>query len=193
MERSAAQSVHFHSLQEPRSMRWTRRAATMALAGALATAVLPARAAGALGVEESLALPVPPAKVWAVIGDFGALGWHPVVAATRITQGQAMKRGAVRDITTKDGAHIVEALDAFDASGRTMTYHFVQAPLPVQNYVSTLKVVADGQGSRIVWSSRFDRDPAAADVDDEKARTIVRGIYQAGFDGLRKHFSGSAS
>lgn len=190
MERRPAKSAHFTGQCR---MRWNRRAATVALAGALLAAMLPARAAGALGVEETLTLAVPPAQVWALIGDFGALGWHPVVAATRITQGRPTQRGAVRDITTQDGAHIVEALEAFDAAGHAMTYRFVQAPLPVQNYVSTLKVVADGAGSRVVWSSRFDRDPAAADIDDEKARGIIRGIYQAGFDGLRRHFGGSAS
>lgn len=189
MARRNLQSNRFDSSPTP---PWTRRAAAAAMV-VLAAAAWPARAAGGLAVEETLSLPVAPAKVWAVIGDFGAPGWHPVVAATQITQGTAARPGAVRDITTQDGAHIVEALDAYDARAHAMTYHFVQAPLPVKNYVSTLKVVSEGHGSRIVWSSRFDRDTAAADVDDEKARTLIRGIYQAGFDGLRKRFGGGAS
>lgn len=163
---------------------------TAAMTASLATAS-PAQAAGNLQVEEAVSLPVAPSRVWAVVGDFGSLGWHPVVATTVVAKARPDQAGAERTITTKDGATIVEALDTYQAGQRAMSYHVVQWPLPVTHYESTLKVVAEGQGSRVVWSGRFDRDPAAAGVDDEQARRIVQGIYQAGFDGLRQHFAPS--
>lgn len=125
----------------------------------------------------------PPAAVWKVVGGYGALQeWHPAVAAAEISKGKDNARGAVRTITTKDGAKIVEELLAYDDKGRSMRYRIVESPLPVKDYVSTLAVKAEGKGSRIVWKSEFQR---AGEVDDAKAKEIVAGIYRAGFDGAR--------
>ena len=53
------------------------------------------------------------------------------------------------------------------------------------NYTATLRVRDDGHGNALVdWSSEF--EPAgAAEADAVKA---VQGIYQAGFDSLKKMF-----
>jgi len=156
---------------------------------ALATGVFaaaPAVAAPKLNVMESARFAAPVDKVWGVIGSFDGLSkWHPVVASTEITKGSNNAAGAVRTITTKDGAKLVEELLAHDAKKHSMRYRVVEWPLPVTDYVSTLRVVADGSGSRVVWSSSFLRAKSAADVDDKKAREIIAGIYTAGFDGLR--------
>ena len=139
-----------------------------------------------LAVKETAVVAASPDKVWAVLGKFSGLpGWHPAVAATDIVRGVDNERGAVRSVTTRDGARIVEELLAYDAGKHSMTYRIDASPLPVTDYVSTLAVVPSGKGSRITWQSRFKRDPAAADVDDAKAKAIVAGIYKSGFDGLR--------
>lgn len=152
---------------------------------ATAFAISGAQAAD-LAVTETASVAASPDKVWAVLGNFSGLpGWHPAVAATDIVKGVDNHQGAVRSITTKDGARIVEELLAYNAGEHNMTYRINASPLPVTDYISTLAVTPSGKGSTITWKSQFNRDPAAKDVDDAKARDIVVGIYKSGFDGLR--------
>lgn len=139
-----------------------------------------------LAVKETASVAASPDKVWAVLGNFSGLpGWHPAVAATDIIKGVDNHKGAVRSVTTKDGALIVEELLTYNASKHNMTYRINASPLPVTDYISTLVVTPSGKGSTITWKSQFKRDPAAKDVDDAKAKDIVAGIYKSGFDGLR--------
>jgi mxaD protein len=162
--------------------RLTVAAAALALLG-----LLPASGAlaASLHVEESTTVAAAPAAVWKIVGSFSGLaGWHPVVAETMLIDGKNNKPGAIRSIKTKDGAIIIEDLQAYDAAKRSMRYHIMESPLPVKNYVSTLSVERNGKGSRIVWKSDFDAVRSAT-VDDAKAQEIVAGIYKAGFDGLR--------
>lgn len=161
------------------------RASRLTVCVAAALAISGAQAAD-LVVKETASVAASPDKVWAVLGNFSGLpGWHPAVAATDIVKGVDNLQGAVRSITTKDGALIVEELLAYDAGQHNMTYRINASPLPVTDYISTLAVTPSGKGSTITWESQFNRDPAAKDVDDAKARDIVAGIYKAGFDGLR--------
>jgi mxaD protein len=153
----------------------------------LALAPLCAQAAP-LAVAESVELAATPAQVWAQVGNFGSLAWHPVVAQTAITQGKNNVPGVLRTVTVKDGAHIVESLASREASQHTLTYRIVSAPLPVVNYESTLSVTPSGTGSRVVWGSTFERAPQAEGVDDTKAQEIIRGIYRAGLDQLVQQF-----
>lgn len=144
--------------------------------------------AQAAKVSESILLNASPAAVWQLSGDFdGLAAWHPAVAKVELSKGKNNVVGAVREITTKDGAKIVETLLSHNAKGHSMKYRIDQSPLPVEGYVSVFKVKAEGKGSRITWSSSF-KVPAAAKKDgitDAKAQEIVAGIYTAGFDGLK--------
>ncbi len=159
-----------------------------ALALGLALTALGASAAPSLSVSESVDLPAQPAEVWRTVGRFDSLAWHPVVADTLLQSGDAGHAGAVRTVVTKDGARIVESLERLDAAQHQMVYRIQASPLPVTGYESTLKVLPRGKGSRVVWSSTFQRDAKAEGVTDDKAREIVSGIYKAGFDGLKAKF-----
>lgn len=142
-----------------------------------------AMAAPALKVEESATLASPPAAIWKVIGDYAGLHeWHPAIASTKINKGKNNVHGAVRSLTTKDGARIVEELLAYDGKGHSMRYRFLESPMPITDYVSTLAVKPDGKGSRIVWTGEFNR---TGEIDDAKAKEIFVGIYRAGFEGVR--------
>lgn len=146
-----------------------------------------------LQVEEQIQVAVPAAKTWAAVGRFGDLGWHPVVASTEITRGKDERKGAVRTLTTQDGAKIVETLLQRSDSRRTLKYHIVSSPLPVDDYVSTLKVLeTKGGGSTIVWSSQFRRkdEKPAEGADDAGARKVVAGIYTAGLENVKKKLEG---
>lgn len=142
-----------------------------------------------LRVEERIQVAASPAKVWAVVGHFGDLNWHPVIASTEITKGKDGLKGAERTLTAKDGAKFVEELLMRSDSEQSIKYRFVSAPLPVSDYVATLKVskAKDG-GSTIVWSSQFRRkDEKPADgADDAGVRKIVSGIYTSGLGSLKQ-------
>ena len=163
----------------------TRNFALRSLAAGLAlAAVVPcALAAGpALSITEKADLAVPPAKAWDAIRDFGAWQtWHPVLASDEITKGKDNTKGAVRVLTTKDGGKITEELTAYSAAGMTYTYRIIDSPLPVKNYVSTLKVAKTKTGSTVTWSGKFDAKDGTADDDAKKAMT---GVYRAGLDNL---------
>lgn len=162
-------------------VRASRLGACLGVAFTVSSAV-----AADLAVKEIARVAATPDKVWAVLGQFSGLpGWHPAVAATDIVKGTDNHDGAVRSVTTKDGALIVEELLAYNAGKHSMTYRITASPLPVTDYVSTLAVAPSGKGSVITWESKFNRDSSAKDVDDAKAREIVAGIYKSGFDGLR--------
>lgn len=141
--------------------------------------------AGELQVSVSQTLSASPEEVWQQIGRFGQLGWHPAVATT-VVRGDPERNGAVREITTVDGAVLVEKLLAHDARQHSLRYRIEHSPLPVTGYVSTLKVLPGPfGGSKVVWSSHFRR---TASVDDAGAQQAVAGIYRAGMQALVRTF-----
>lgn len=152
------------------------------MAAGAAAVVLFVSAAEAASVSQKLELAAAPDKVWAAIGDFCSIAsWHPVVAKCEETEVDGKK---VRTLTTGDGAVLVEPLENWDDAGMAYTYRIQSSPLPVDNYVSTIKVWPAGEASTVEWSSTF--DPKGASEED--AVKVITTIYQAGFEGLKKKF-----
>ena len=81
---------------------------------------------------------------------------------------------------------IVERLEGKDDKKRTYSYSILAGPLPVAGYKATLHVEenTDGKSCTVDWSSSF--EPAGA--SDPEAVKVIRGIYEAGFENLRKMF-----
>jgi Polyketide cyclase / dehydrase and lipid transport len=137
-------------------------------------------------VSLSTKLPVPARTVWDTVGGFNNLAkWHPAVARS-----DEAKKGTetVRTLTLHGGGTIVERLDSKDDKSRSYTYSILEGPLPVRKYHATLKVSenTDGTGCTFEWASEF--EPSGAPASD--AEKVIRGIYEAGFDSLRKMFGG---
>jgi uncharacterized protein YndB with AHSA1/START domain len=135
-------------------------------------------------VSLSTTLPVPARTVWDAIGGFNSLAkWHPAVARS-----EESKEGTVtvRRLTLHGGGSIVERLDAKDDRKRTYTYSILEGPLPVAGYTATLHVEEDkdGKSCTVQWSSAF--EPAGA--SEPEAVKVIRGIYEAGFENLRRMF-----
>ena len=135
-------------------------------------------------VSMSTTLPVPARTVWDAIGGFNSLAkWHPAVAKS-----EEEKEGTatVRRLTLHGGGTIVERLDAKDDRQRTYTYSILEGPLPVAGYTAKLHVAEtnDGRSCTVEWSSAF--EPSGA--SEPEAVKVIRGIYEAGFDSLRKMF-----
>jgi hypothetical protein len=69
----------------------------------------------------------------------------------------------------------------WDKAGHSYTYRIVTSPLPVKRYISTIKVVADGSGSDIIWTGKYKAVKGTSDAD---AKKTIDGIYKAGADAL---------
>jgi hypothetical protein len=131
----------------------------------------------------SVELHVPANEVWKLIGGFGALpDWLPGIPRSELGEG-----GRTRRLTIPDGSTIVERLMAFDEWARSYTYHIVQAPFPVTDYYSTLKVTETqgGKGSHVEWSGEF----TPKGVSDPEASRIFQEIYDHGLKTLAGHFA----
>ncbi|HYH40152.1 MAG TPA: SRPBCC family protein [Azospirillum sp.] len=166
-----------------------RRIVGAALAvAALAAVSLPAGAQAAgkkVKVVESVTVDAPPSKVWSVVGDFGSLGWHPAVKSTTAPNGNSA--GSERRIDL-GGPVLVEQLVGRNEERRRLTYKILdngenQKILPVQGYVSTIRVKPSGKGSTVTWSSTFDPAPGS---DAATARKAIQGVYRGGLDNLPK-------
>jgi len=151
----------------------------------LSIAVSPARAAGNLSVNEQVVLNASADQVWKVIGGFGTLDtWHPGVVKEVMT-GSGTRPGDTRVLTLQNGGTVTEVLVDHDDHNRKYSYTIKQSPLPVSQYLSTLKVLPMGKDlARVVWSATFN----ARGVPDKQAMDAVRGIYASGFKGLAEHF-----
>lgn len=135
-------------------------------------------------VSLSTTLPVPARAVWDAIGGFNTLAkWHPAVAKSEET-----KEGAatIRRLTLHGGGSIVERLEGKDDKRRTYSYSIVAGSLPVAACKATLHVEEnkDGKSCKVEWSSAFEHSGAS----EPEAVKVIRGIYEAGFENLRKMF-----
>lgn len=166
-----------------------RRLATFAALALLTTAGF-AHGPTRQKVTEQVQIAAPPAKVWALIGNFDALkNWHPAVAESPADKGN--EEGSVRRLKLKDGGALVETLEGYDAAKMKYNYRAKDGgALPVTNYTSTITVRAEGSGSVVEWRGAFYRgypnnDPPP-DRNDEAAVKAVTGVYQAGLANLKQ-------
>ncbi|HTE79805.1 MAG TPA: SRPBCC family protein [Reyranella sp.] len=139
-------------------------------------------------VTRSAIIDAPIERVWEILRDFNSHDrWHPAVAESHIENGEAPDRvGCVRNFRLRDGAHIREQLIALSDSEHVSTYCILDATVPLQRYVATLqlKPVTDGNRTFWHWQSTFDTPPGR---EAELADMVGRGVYEAGFEALRRH------
>lgn len=146
-------------------------------------AIMAGAAAGhALELEETIVLEAAPAAVWQRAGDFCALArWHPSYRSCSLSEVTGKLR---RILTTTAGARIVERLISRDDAQMFYTYKLDRGPLPVKNYVATLRVFTEGGKTHVAWDAKFD----ASGVSEDRARAMVRELLQRGLQGLKSKF-----
>ena len=134
-------------------------------------------------VDMTMDLNVAADELWKLIGGFNALpDWHPAVEKSELED-----EGSIRKLSLAGGGTIVEKLIKKSDTERLYSYSIEDSPLPVANYTSTIRVVDDGKGNaQVEWSSEF----TPKGVSDNDAIQVIQGIYQAGFDNLKKMFGG---
>jgi carbon monoxide dehydrogenase subunit G len=128
-------------------------------------------------------------EVWSIVRDFGNLAeWAPSIESCEIEGGGDVLVGAVRRLIGPGGGVFRERLVALSDADRSLSYEFVESPLPVRTVLATMRVapVTATGGAFVEWSSRFD-----AEAKDEESVTKIfnKAVYAAGLDALGKHFS----
>jgi len=124
--------------------------------------------------------------VWQTVRDFNGLpGWHPAIRDSEIEDGRASDAvGCVRSFHLEDGSHLRERLVGLSDPDRAMTYVILKSPMPVSDYVATLRVlpVTDGDRSYVEWTAEFEVPEAEA---ADTVELVGNGVFQAGFDRLK--------
>ncbi len=147
-------------------------------------------------VTLSVDIAAPPEEVWAVIGNFQDMSWHPAVFSSTGEGGNDIDATRVLTLGQEGGPTISEVLYKYDAAKMTYSYRITDVlveVLPVTNYSSHLTVTPkDGGGSHVEWRGAFYRgypnnDPPP-ELNDEAAIAAVSGVYQAGLDALVARF-----
>ena len=131
-------------------------------------------------VEQQVRLAADPDAVWQVVGDTGAVAsWVPALEASSMQE-------SVRHATfAGGGGEAREEIVAHDADSRSYTYRYLDGPLALESYESTISVRPDGPGSTVVWSAQFSADGEETEAGLAEA---IAGIYAAGLAELATRF-----
>lgn len=181
------------------SYMFTSLARALPLVGAL-IALLPA-AASAHGptrqkVVTKIDINAPVDKVWAVIGNFQDMSWHPLFKKTEGAGGN--DAGATRTLTLESGAKIEEKLGKRSDEERAMSYEITKVDVkdvPVTNYSSTISVSGTAEKSIVEWRGAFYRgyvnnDPPP-ELSDQAAVDAINKVYATGLGALKAHLEKS--
>ena len=147
-------------------------------------------------VEKTIVIKAAPAKVWAIVKDFGNMQtWHPGIASDKLEQKKDDngELATFRTLTLKSGGDIYEKLRSADDATMKMKYEIVSGVAPVADYNAYMTVAAGpGAGeSTVTWVGRFYRTyklnpPIPAGQDDETAVNFINGVFDSGLAGLKK-------
>lgn len=142
-----------------------------------------------------------PAEVWAAIGNFQDMSWHPAVHSTTGEGGNDIDATRQLVLGAEGGPTIDEVLYKYSAEKMSYSYRITAVKvevLPVTNYSSHLTVKPrDGGGALVEWRGAFYRgypnnDPPE-ELNDAAAIAAVTGVYQAGLDALVERFGAPGS
>lgn len=141
-------------------------------------------------VLQSIEINAPADKVWAIVGGFQDMSWHPAVAKTEGSGDNT--KGAKRTLILKSGGTIAETLTAYNADSKGYSYEINEVnvkTLPVNNYSSSIRVTGDGAKSTLEWKGAFYRgflnnDPPP-ELSDEAAVVAVANFFKTGLDAIK--------
>ncbi len=146
-------------------------------------------------IAEKIEINAPADKVWAVIGNFQDMSWHPRIEKTEGAGGNTV--GATRTLILKGGARIEEKLGKFNAESKSVSYEITNVDvkvLPVSNFSATLSVSGEGDKSVVEWKGACYRgyvnnDPPP-ELNDEAAVKAITEYYKTGLAALKAKLGG---
>jgi hypothetical protein len=137
-------------------------------------------------VYVSAVMDIPIAESWGVLRDFNALPvYHPFFSKSEIEGGKPSDQiGCVRNFYTHEGGHIREELLTLSDREYTCCYKILEATLPVQNYVSEmrLKPITEGNKTFGEWWAEYD----VAEKDAAEVFKTVSDTFRFAFEGAVK-------
>jgi len=142
-------------------------------------------------VYVSSVIDAPVGRVWEKVRDFNGLPrWLPAVRESRIENGEPSDRvGCVRDFRLQNGDRLREQLLGLSDYEYFCTYSILESPMPLTNYIATLRLtpITDGDRSFAEWTADFD---CAPEVADELVAGIGQNVFLAGFLALKRQMAG---
>lgn len=133
----------------------------------------------------------PAESIWERVRDFNALPkWHPRIRDSRIEDAlPSDKVGCIRNFNLQSGDMIREQLLGLSDYDMFCTYSMLEGPMPLSDYVATLRLTPVTDGSRCFaeWSAEFSCDPKD---ESDLVAGIGTNVFQGGFDALKRHFGG---
>lgn len=137
-------------------------------------------------VATSTILGAPTDRVWEIVRDFnGHDRWHPIVESSAIERGEPADRvGCVRRFRLRDGSELREQLLALSDLEQSFTYCLLDTPVPLFNYVATVRLlpVTDGDLTFAQWRARFTTRPGE---EAAMRRLVAEEVQKAGFEAIR--------
>jgi carbon monoxide dehydrogenase subunit G len=116
-----------------------------------------------------------PDEVWKVVADAAAIAaWFPGIESVRM-------EGNRRHCALGPGLELVEEVVTVDDDLRRFQYRIVGGPLSVSSHLATVDVLADGDGSLVVYST---------DVSPDEVKDLIDPAIAAGVQGLKSHLEG---
>jgi uncharacterized protein YndB with AHSA1/START domain len=138
----------------------------------------------------SSVIDAPASRVWERVRDFNALPrWHPRIRDSRIENGEPSDRvGCVRDFHLQNGDRIREKLLGLSDYDMFCTYAILESPMPLTDYVATLRLtpITDGDRCFAEWTAEFD---CAVDDAEGLVTGIGTDVFQAGFSALKRQLA----
>ncbi|GAA3954743.1 SRPBCC family protein [Gordonia caeni] len=114
--------------------------------------------------------------VWSALERTGDVAdWIPSLR-------KSWMEGDVRHVEFADGSPARERIVALDGDRRTYTYTYVDGPLPLERYESTVRVHPAGEGAcRVTWSADF---AAGSPAVEQELAVSIEGMYGDALAGL---------
>ena len=125
------------------------------------------------------AVDVPAQKMWNTISAIGGVDvWFSSLIKSCEVSGEGV--GASRICNTEAGP-IYERIETIDHENRIFQYSISEQNLmPVENFLGTMKVEEEGEGSVVEWTAEF---TVAAEAEAE-VQANIRQLYVTGVEGI---------
>lgn len=139
-----------------------------------------------------------PAKVWALLKDFGAIGkWHPDVTDVKTETKKDAESGKEllhRKVSLKNGTTFLEKLREANDAEMKLDYKMIDGPdstIAVSNYRTVAQVKPGNAGGSVVTlTARFynkaNTMEAPPGQDNPAANKAINELYDAAATGLKK-------
>ena len=141
-------------------------------------------------VQRSAVIDAPIDRVWEILRDFNSHHkWHPAVTRSLMENDLAGDIvGGVRKSNLSNVSELREQLLSHSDIEYTYTYCILDSPLPLIDYLATVRLrpVTDGNQTFWDWRSRF---RTTSERVEELKHLVGNDIYESGFTGLRTYLA----